>query len=99
MQKFEKDKVVLLKTLQELVEDTILASTINPAVDEDVSEYITDLTNKRNHRKLKKLGKALDKYIKEVMNEERLKQQERLYNEVKLKQTNEAYAAHCNADQ
>lgn len=99
MQKFEKDNVVLLKELRKLVIENIDATTINPMLEQEVSEYMAEITDKRRYRRLKKMEKALDSFITEVVSEKNLKKQESLYNEAKLTQTNEAYAAHCNADQ
>lgn len=99
MQKFEKDNVVLLKELRKLVIENIDATTINPMLEQEVSEYMAEITDKRRYRRLKKMEKALDNFIEEVVSEKNLKKQESLYNEAKLTRTNEAYTAHCNADQ
>ncbi len=99
MQKFEKDQVELLKALREIVTENLNYADVRAMIDSDVAEFIMELQDRRRLRKLKKVLRSLDEMIKETISERRLREQERLFNEAKLKQTNEAYAAHCNADQ
>ena len=99
MQKFEKDKVELLKALREIVTENLNYADVRAMIDSDVAEFIMELQEPRRQRKLKKIRKALDTLIKETVREEKLRKDERQVNEAKLKQINEAYAAHCNATQ
>lgn len=54
---------------------------------------------KRQNRKLKLIRRELKKWIKQMAAEEKLCEQACKYNAEQLKIQNEAYIAHCNADQ
>ena len=99
MEKFRKDKVELLKALRILVKENIGYADVSDSLESEIAEHLMELKDRRRHRRLKHLGKALDDLIKETVSEEKLKKEERLFNEAKLKQTNEAYAAHCDSSQ
>ncbi len=99
MTKFEKDKVVLLKTLRDLVDENIDYADVRDGDDLEAAEFIMELKDKRRVRRLKKIGRALDKLISDTVAEEKLREEDRKLSETKLKNTNEAYVAHCNADQ
>lgn len=100
MPNFKKDNVVLLKVLRNLVKENIDASKVNMVMEQDVAEYITEMTDKRRIRKLKELNRALDKYIAEVVSFEKLKEQSAAYMEQQRKKTEEYYASDpSNRDQ
>ena len=63
MIKFKKDKISLLKALQELVEENIKVSIIDIFSKEEVSDYMTKITDKRRIRRLKAINRELDKLI------------------------------------
>lgn len=85
MFKFKKDRVLLLRELQQLVNESIDASKMNPQSDEEVSYYMIDVTDKRRARKLKVIKQELEKWIKEARHDKILREQERLFNESKTK--------------
>ncbi len=65
MKNFKKDRVLLFKTLQKLIEDNIKYSTVDVNDDDDVAEVIVELQNKKRKRMLKQLSKAMEVVIKE----------------------------------
>lgn len=99
MFKYKEDRVLLLRALRDLVTENMDASSMNPFAEQDVAEYLTEVTDKRRARKLKYLRRELDQYIAEIVQQQSLEKQERLFNEVKLKQINESYASHCDSAQ
>jgi hypothetical protein len=66
MLKFKNNRLVLLKTLRELVSDAIENADINPVFEEDVSKLILDITDKRRVRRLKLIRKELDVFINDL---------------------------------
>jgi hypothetical protein len=99
MPNFKKDNMVLLKVLRDLITENMDASKINPFLDHDVSEFITDITDKRRFRRLRDMRRALDTYIEAQEVQERLMERQRIQTEARLKKANEAYRNHCDADQ
>lgn len=65
MKNFKKDRVLLFKTLQKLIEDNIKYSTVNIYDDADVAEVIIELQDKKRKKMLKQLFKAMEIVIKE----------------------------------
>ena len=78
---FKKDETHLLKALRELVKNNIDQADINPDLDSEVSGLIIDIMDKRRLRDLRALGIALDKFIEKHEGLEKLKINERIYNE------------------
>ena len=62
--KFTKDNALMFETLQDLVKETINNASINSMLDEEVSEFMLEVTDKRRLRKMKKLKLELDEFIK-----------------------------------
>lgn len=65
MKNFKKDRILLFKTLQKLIEDNIKYSTVNVYDDADIAEVIIELQDKKRKRMLKQLSKAMEVVIKE----------------------------------
>lgn len=86
MFKFKKDRILLLKELHEIVKDAIEASSIDIYQEEEISDYMIEITDKRRIRKLKTINKEIDKWLNELTHEKVLKEQERLFNESKRKE-------------
>ena len=97
---FKKDKILLLKALRELVSEDMENSEINPYMDQEVSEFMIEITDKRRVRRLKSMRKELDKYIEEIEEERRLIEKEKRrkikeekeINDKQLIPTNSVYA-------
>lgn len=89
---FKKDKILLLKALRELVSEDMENSEINPYMDQEVSEFMIEITDKRRLKRLKSMRKELDKYIDEVTLEQKLMKEEREYNEKQLMEINRVRA-------
>jgi hypothetical protein len=87
MFKFKKDRILLLKALREIVAENMEASDIDPRIDEDVSEYMIEVTDKKRARRLKMMMKELDKLIIEMLQTKKIMEVERRYKEQTLKKT------------
>lgn len=66
MLNFKKDKILLLKEIKSLIIQTINNAAINPLLEEEVSELLTEVKDKRRLRKLKLIRNELDKFIVEM---------------------------------
>lgn len=86
MLNFKKDRVLLLRVLRDIVTENMGYSDVNPYIDEDVADLITEIKDKRKCRKLKLVRNELDKMIKEMAAEQKLKEVERKFNESKIKE-------------
>jgi len=76
MLNFKKNKVLLLKTLRNIVTDEIDNASIDPSMEEEVAEFLTDVKDKRKVRQLKAIRKELDTFIKEVESSKKLQEEE-----------------------
>jgi len=85
--KFKKSKIDLLQELRVLVTENMAAADLNP--EEDVSEFMEEITNKRRARRLKLIRKELDNLIEEMVIKQDLQERERKYNEDKCKKSEE----------
>lgn len=94
MFKFKKDRVLLLKALRDLVNESM---DVNPLLEEDVSEFLTELTNKRNARRLKIIRRELDKWITEMIHQQKLQHEIQMFHESKRKEA--VHATDSNRDQ
>ena len=83
MLNFKKNKVLLLKTLRNIVTDEIDNASIDPSMEEEVAEFLTDVKDKRKVRQLKAIRKELDTFIKEVESSKKLQEEEVKYYEEK----------------
>lgn len=72
--KFKKDRVSLLKALRDLVSENMDAATINVFSEEEISEYMTEVIDKKRARRLKAIRRELDKVIDEIKSETRLQE-------------------------
>lgn len=81
---FKKDRISLLKELRELVLENIENANIDPFLEQDVSEFIAEIKDRRRIRKLKSILKETDKAIDGMISENKLMQQERDYNNQKM---------------
>jgi hypothetical protein len=64
--KLKKDRLCLLQTLRDFVEDSLGYGETNVQLDSEVAEIITNLTDKRKMRTLKIVRKELQKWIHEI---------------------------------
>jgi hypothetical protein len=94
---YKKNRVLLLKELRQLVSENIDNSSIDPFLEQEISEFITEVKDKRKVRKLKIIRHALDEFIKEVIITEEMMESERKYNEEQLRKANEVYAERINS--
>ncbi len=67
MRSFQKNKLELLKELQEIISDTLMQGHIT---------WFGDISEKRRNRNLKMVRKELDEWIKEIAVMESGKQEE-----------------------
>ena len=67
MQKYKQSRVELLKVLCKIVNEEMDYASINKDIEEDVSNFLTDITDKRRIRYLKSVRKELEKWIKEEL--------------------------------
>jgi hypothetical protein len=65
MNKFRQDRLVLLKALFGLVNEALDNSDINPYIEQDVAEFLTEIKDKRHKRNLKIIRRELDRWINE----------------------------------
>lgn len=63
---FKNNKKLVLKTLMELVKESIDNADINVDLEQDVAELLTEIKDKRRLRKLKSLKKELNDWIVEL---------------------------------
>jgi len=66
MLNIKKDKVSLLKAVDDLVSDHLSNASINPNLEAEVADFILEFTDKKRLRRLKLLQKELRKWIKEL---------------------------------
>lgn len=84
--KFKNDRILLLRMLREIVKKQIEAGSLNTFIEEDVSNYLMDVTDKRQVRKLKKIMNEVDKWLKDMVKISKLEREETLYNQAKMKE-------------
>lgn len=90
MKNFAKDPVLMLKQLQKIITDNLKYSETNVHDDADVAEVVIELTDKKRKKLLKKLSKAMDAFVKEFSQEEKLKKNEsKFYSEQRKVAVNE----------
>jgi hypothetical protein len=63
---FKTDRLALLQSLADYLDDGLAYSEVNVRLERDVSELLIDLTDKQKIRRLKKLRKELEKWIVEA---------------------------------
>ena len=80
MMNFKKDRVSLLTALKSFVQEGLEHASVAP-MDEEVAALVIELSDRRRTRKLKKINEALKEWIDEMVREEKLRRQERQYNE------------------
>jgi len=97
--KFQTSKIELLKVLRDLVTENIGFKDVNAVLESEVGEFITEISDKRRYRRLKLVKRSLDKLIDETIREEKLRREERLYNEAKMKEAMENAARRSNDHQ
>jgi len=85
MFKFKKDRVLLLKALRELVAEDVKNSSIDPFLEEDVSDFLAEMRDKKRIRRLKQMQKELNEWIPELISQEKMREEERKYNVSELK--------------
>ncbi len=88
MRPFQKSKIELLKELRELIKEARQQHAERSLISE-----------RRFNRKMVLLRREIDRWVKELVNEEKLREQERQHNEVLRKQMEAAIAAHAGSDQ
>ena len=94
MFKFKKDRVLLLKALRELVAEDVKNSSIDPFLEEDVSDFLAEMRDKKRIRRLKQMQKELNDWIPELVSQEKMREEERQYNVSELKKA----TAHVDRD-
>ena len=65
MPNYKRDRLLLLKALNEFVEEALENAKINPLLDDEVADLVITLTDKRKTRRLKNIHRALDTWIKD----------------------------------
>ncbi len=90
MKPYQKSRLKLLEELEEIVSDEV---TKRHGVRFDNKD------EKRAYRKMKLIGKELDKWIKEMKRDEKLRKQERELNEQKRLEAAKNATERFNADQ
>jgi 23S rRNA G2445 N2-methylase RlmL len=83
MHQFQKSRIKLLEELRDLVTETLREGQA-VAISRDIRRY---------NRMLKALRKEIDKWITEMMETEKLREQERRLNEEKRKKVEEYYVS------
>ncbi len=68
MSKIRRDQIDLMRKLRKVISECIDNASVNPEIEEDVSEFLTEVVDKRRHRKLKQLKNELDEFITEMVN-------------------------------
>lgn len=89
----------LLKALRDLVEENMECKDINPYVDQEVSEFISELQDKKRMRRLKLMLKELDKFIDDFSNYDKLQKEQYNYDETHKRIVEQVMAGTTNADQ
>lgn len=67
MLKFKDNKLELLRELRRMLTEDINNVDVNVDLQEDVADFLADVTDKRRHRRLKLVRKELDKWIEEML--------------------------------
>ena len=93
MVNFKKNRVSLLAALKTFVQEGLEHASVVP-MEEEVADLVIELTDRRRKRRLKKINEALKEWLDEIMREEKLRKQERQYNEEVLTKKDVAYIAH-----
>lgn len=89
MPNYKKDKMLLLKALRDLLVENIGYESLNPHDEEGIANLILELSDKRRIREMKRILKEYDVHLKAVYAEEKLKEQETMYDREQLRQRNE----------
>lgn len=71
---FSNERLDLLKFLLDLVKENLDNCDINVDLERDVAEFLADFKDKRRVRKLKKVKRALNKWIEEMKEEPSMKE-------------------------
>ena len=77
MEKFQKNKISLLEAVRETIVEYMGEEKIN---------VFSEIADKRRKRRIKLMLRELDKLIDEMVIEEKLKQQERIYNKKQMEE-------------
>lgn len=99
MPDLKKDKILLLRTLRNLVTENVNYADVSELLDSEIAEHLMELKDKRRLRRLKKVGKALDELIEETVRDNQLREEERKFNEAKLKESVKNATERFNSDQ
>lgn len=67
MLKFKDNKLELLRELRRMLSDDINNVAVNVDLEEEVADFLTEVTDKRRARRLKLVRKELDKWIQEML--------------------------------
>jgi len=95
---FKKDRVSLLAALKSFVQEGLEHASVAP-MDEEIAELVIELTDRRRTRKLKKINEALKEWISEMVREEKLRKEERQYNEEVLAKLHRSDAIRAESHQ
>jgi hypothetical protein len=98
MMNFKKDRVSLLAALKSFVQEGLEHASVAP-MDEEIAELVIELTDRRRTRKLKKINEALKEWISEMVREEKLRKEERQYNEEVLAKLHRSDAIRAESHQ
>jgi len=64
--KFQRDRLELLKTLREFVLEEMNNAKVNVDLEYDVSEVLTEITDRKRARRLGLVRRELEKWIEET---------------------------------
>lgn len=86
MKNFKKDKLLLFKTLQNLIKENIRHSNVNVYDDVDVAEVMIELKDKKRQKLLKNLSSAMDDLISDFIKDENIRKKESEYNKEQMRE-------------
>ena len=84
MNKFKDNKLLILQEMERIVSMELEIINIDPHIEEHINEYLIDMREKRNARKLKYLRLELKKWIEQMASEERKLKIEQKYDQAKI---------------
>jgi hypothetical protein len=73
MKNFKKNRIELLKAVQDFIKDNLDFSSVNADLESDAAEFITDLRDRKRIRQLKVLKHEVDEWMKELKTDNKSK--------------------------
>lgn len=84
MNKFKDNKLLILQEMERIVSTELEMINIDPHIEEHINEYLMDMREKKNLRKLKYLRLELKKWIDQMASDERRLKIEEKYAQAKI---------------